>query len=70
MKEGKYSHLETLAITALSDDPDSEAALKAWKQAVLALPHPVPRPSARKYPNFNLLLDLLTTPPTPPCPLS
>jgi hypothetical protein len=63
MKATQLPELEALAIKALSDDPDSEAALEEWKKAVLALPHPMPRPSVRKHPNFNLLLDLLTTRP-------
>lgn len=56
--------LESLAIKALSDDPDWEVALETWKQAVLSVAAHMPRPSAKRYPNFNRLLDLLTTPPS------
>jgi hypothetical protein len=64
MKVHQHSHLEALAIKALSNDPDWEVALAAWKKAVLLMAGNTPRPSVKRYPNFNRLLDLLTTPAT------
>jgi hypothetical protein len=65
MKATQLPELEALAIKALSDDPDWEVALETWKQAVLSVAAQMPRPSVKRYPNFNRLLDLLTTPPLP-----
>jgi hypothetical protein len=58
-KTNKIDELEQLASKALT----GFESLELFKQKVLALKSGIPRPSAKRYPHFNELLDILTTPP-------